>query len=215
MRRLLRVLGAVLVAGLLAALAPTGYALAASAGRIATAGDVASQPVAIVFGAGLSRNGTPLPYLRARLDLARQLYEDGSVRVVLVSGDNRRANYNEPDAMREYLVDSGLPADKVVADYAGFDTYSTCIRAQRIFGVEAAILVSQSYHLPRAVATCRSVGVDAWGVGDSSAASFSEEWWPDVAREWPANVKMAWDLLSRRQPVLGKVETSVTDALKS
>ena len=63
------------------------------------------------------------------------------------------------------------------------------------------------------MATCRSIGLDGWGVGDSSVKPDAEEWDSDVVREWPANIKMAWDLLSRRQPVLGELETSVTDAL--
>lgn len=208
-----RVLAILLVGGVVLGVAPTGYALAASAGRISTVDDVPSEPVALVFGAGLDIRGEPMPFLRARLDLARQLYAAGKVRVVLVSGDNRRANYNEPDAMRDYLIENGIPAAKVIADYAGFDTYATCVRARRIFGVDQAIVVTQSYHLPRAVATCRSIGLDGWGVGDSSVKPDAEEWDSDVVREWPANIKMAWDLLSRRQPVLGELETSVTDAL--
>ncbi len=208
-----RVLSILLVGGVVLGVAPTGYALAASAGRISTVDDVPSEPVALVFGAGLDIRGEPMPFLRARLDLARQLYAAGKVRVVLVSGDNRRANYNEPDAMRDYLIENGIPAAKVIADYAGFDTYATCVRARRIFGVDQAIVVTQSYHLPRAVATCRSIGLDGWGVGDSSVKPDAEEWDSDVVREWPANIKMAWDLLSRRQPVLGELETSVTDAL--
>lgn len=208
-----RVLAILLVGGVVLGVAPTGYALAASAGRISTVDDVPSEPVALVFGAGLDIRGEPMPFLRARLDLARQLYAAGKVRVVLVSGDNRRANYNEPDAMRDYLIENGIPAAKVIADYAGFDTYATCVRAKRIFGVDQAIVVTQSYHLPRAVATCRSIGLDGWGVGDSSVKPDAEEWDSDVVREWPANIKMAWDLLSRRQPVLGELETSVTDAL--
>lgn len=214
-RRGWHVLAALLAVGCVFFSAPTGYALAASTDRIATVADVPAQPVAVVFGAGLDIRGEPMPFLRARLDLARQLYADGKVRVVLVSGDNRRADYNEPDAMRDYLIDNGVPAAKVVADYAGFDTYATCVRAKRIFGVSQAIVVTQSYHLPRAVATCRSVGIDVWGVGDSSVQPYAEEWDEYVLREWPANAKMAWDLISGREPVLGDVETSVTDALKS
>ena len=137
-----RVLAILLVGGVVLGVAPTGYALAASAGRISTVDDVPSEPVALVFGAGLDIRGEPMPFLRARLDLARQLYAAGKVRVVLVSGDNRRANYNEPDAMRDYLIDNGIPAAKVIADYAGFDTYATCVRAKRIFGVDQAIVVT-------------------------------------------------------------------------
>jgi len=198
--------------GVLAGVGPTAYALAASAGRVSSPADVPARPVAIVFGAGLDSSGTPMPFLSARLDLAVQLYRGGTAKVILVSGDNRSADYNEPDAMRSYLVAAGVPADRIVADYAGRDTYSTCVRAKRIFGVDAAILVSQTYHLPRALAACRGVGIDAWAVGDASVSS-SPEWPGYVAREAGANIKLAWDLLSRREPVLGSPESGVRDAL--
>ena len=83
---------------------PTGYALVVSADRSGTLEELRDQPVAVVFGAGLDIRGEPMPFLRARLDLARQLYTAGKGRVVLVSGDNPRADYNEPDALRGYTV---------------------------------------------------------------------------------------------------------------
>lgn len=211
MRR--RVIISILAGLVIVGLVPTAAALIIGGTRLSTTGDVPTQPVAIVFGAATFANGQPSPFLRARLDLARQLFDQGSVRAILVSGDNRRADYNEPDAMRNYLIAHGVPAGKVVADYAGFDTYSTCVRARRIFAVTQAILVSQSYHLPRAVTTCRAVGVDAWGVGDDSARQYSELWWQGTVREVPGNTKLAVDLLTNRQPVLGRPETGITEAL--
>lgn len=195
-----------------AALAPTGYAFAASAGRIAALDQLAPRPVAVVFGAATFADGTPSAFLKGRLDVAYDLFRQGIVRVILVSGDNRRANYNEPDAMRTYLINRGVPANKVVADYAGFDTYATCVRAVRIFGVHQAILVSQTYHLPRAIATCRAVGLDAWGAGDDSvrvSPDWTQGWW----RELPANAKAAIDVGTGTQPLLGRREDSVTRAL--
>jgi len=209
------------LAGILAALAllaivtPTGFALAASANRITTVDASPAKSVALVFGAGLTTAGTPTPYLQARLDLAVELFKAGKVRAILVSGDNRRRNHNEPDAMRSYVITQAVPADKVVADYAGFDTYSTCMRANRIFGVTDAIVTTQSYHLARAISTCRAVGIDTWGVGDSTVAAQAEEWQLNSAREWTANIKMVTDFISHRQPVLGEVETSLQDAIKS
>lgn len=208
-------LGALFVVAGVVGLGPTGYALAASEGRVTTVEQAPTKSVAIVFGAGLWSNGKPMPYLAARLDLAAQLYEAGRVKAILVSGDNRHASYNEPDAMRAYLIKKGIPARKVVADYGGVDTYATCVRAHRVFGATEAILTSQTYHLPRAIATCRSVGVDAWGVGDDSVKRNATEWRQDSLREWPANLKMAWDLLSGRQPLLGPTETSLQQAMNS
>ena len=89
----------------------------------------------------------------------------GKVQAILVSGDNMRHEYNEPEAMQRWLVEQGVPADKVVLDHAGFDTYDSCARAKRIFGVERATVVTQQFHLARAVTVCRHLGIDANGVG--------------------------------------------------
>lgn len=193
----------------------TGYAVAASAERVSTVADVPGTPVAIVLGAEIYPDGTPSPFLRGRLEVAKALFEAGKVQAILVSGDNRADHYNEPDGMRNYLIRAGVPAAKVVADYAGLDTYDTCVRAKVIFGVSAATMVTQSYHLPRTVATCRAVGIDAWGVGDDSVRGYHEVWNYGSFREWLANVKMIWDVVSRRQPILGPRETSLDQAIKA
>ncbi|MDR2975314.1 MAG: YdcF family protein [Propionibacteriaceae bacterium] len=185
----------------------------ASAGRLTTVDAVASHDVAIVFGAGLD-NGEPSPYLAARLEVARALYEAGKAKVILVSGDNLSDYHNEPAAMTTWLVDHGVPKDRIVQDYAGEDTYSTCARALRVFGVDKAILVSQTYHLPRAVATCRLLGVDAVGVGDETMkAAYSGSWRRYQLRELPADVNMAYEVVTNRQPVLGPRESGVDQAL--
>jgi vancomycin permeability regulator SanA len=212
----LRVLAALLLLVLLVGAGPTGYVVAMSAGRITTVEQAEPQPVAIVFGASVYPDGTPSPYLKARLDLAHDLYAAGTVRAVLVTGDNGTRSYDETTAMRRYLIGRGVPETKVVGDYAGFDTYDSCVRAKRIFGVDRAILTSQSYHLPRAVAVCRSVGVDAWGVGDGFAPPKDPTQWAYYsAREWPANLKVVWDLISQREPTLGRHEPGIEQALQS
>lgn len=209
----------VLVAGLGVAVVVVGgpllYQKVLSAGNIYLAENVPQRDVALVLGAGVQPDGHPSPYLAARLDLAHELFRTGRVKVLLVSGDNGERHYNEPDAMRRYLIAKGVPEGKVVADYAGFDTYDSCVRAVRIFGVTNAVVVTQTYHLARAVATCRAVGLDAVGVGDDTVQSLSRDMWSrGQMREVPAAVKMAWDIGTRRQPVLGPRETSVDQALK-
>lgn len=177
---------------------------------------VPAAPVAIVLGAQVNRDGSPSTFLAARLEVARQLFADGRVRAVLVSGDNSRAEYNEPDVMRDWLVAKGVPAEKVVADYAGFDTYDSCLRARRIFGVREAIVVTQTFHLARAVTLCRHVGVDAVGVGDDSVRRYRLAWRRGELREYPAAVKAAFDALTRRNPAsLGPYEHSVDDAVRN
>lgn len=208
-----RLVAVACVLGVLA-FSPTLYAWGASTGRTYTSSTVPTRDVAVVFGAGVNADKTPSDYLKGRLDLAYQLWKTGKVKVILVSGDNGESHYNEPDVMRNYLIAKGVPAAKVVADYAGFDTYATCVRAIRIFGVTSATLVTQSYHLPRALATCRTLGLDAVGVGDDTVKPYSEDVWrAGSLREYPAMVKMAYDLISHRVPLLGARETSVDVAL--
>jgi vancomycin permeability regulator SanA len=208
-----RIAVAVAVAGLLG-FSPTLYAWGATLGRTYTTGTVPVRDVAVVFGAEVLPNKSPSDFLRGRLDVAYELWRTGKVKAILVSGDNGDVHYNEPDAMRAYLLGKGVPEVKVVADYAGFDTYDTCVRAVRIFGVTSATLVTQSYHMPRALATCRTIGLDAVGVGDDTVQAASPDTWRNgVLREIPAGIKMVYDLVSRRQPILGDRETAIDTAL--
>ena len=203
------------VAASAAVLGAVAWVRAMASGHLFADSDLAAvpeAPVALVLGAQVFPSGTPSPFLAGRLDLARRLLDAGKVRVILVSGDNLAPEYNEPDAMRRYLVEAGVPAELVVADYAGFDTYDSCSRAQRIFGVDRLIVVTQGYHLPRAVATCRALGIDADGVGDESVRG-GEAWWRGAFRDQIACVKTVLDVVTRRDPVLGRRETSVDRAL--
>ncbi|MBW3085184.1 hypothetical protein KEM60_01381 [Austwickia sp. TVS 96-490-7B] len=192
-----------------------------SAGRlydqagVITGADGTRRDVALVLGAGLRGDGTPTPYLAARLDIAYELYKAGVVRVILVSGDNRTQDYNEPAAMRHYLIDKGVPEIFVVQDFAGLDTYDSCYRARHIFEVTSAVVISQSYHTPRAVSLCRSVGIDAIGAGDDSVKVNEPTWAAGEQREIAASVKAVWDVVSRRTPILGEKERSVQDLLRS
>jgi vancomycin permeability regulator SanA len=185
-----------------------------AAGHLYRISEVPAAPVALVLGAQVYPDGTPSPFLAARLDLAKQLYDAGRVRAILVSGDNMAREYDEPDAMREYLIKAGVPSTQVIADYAGFDTYDSCVRAKKIFGVDELIVVTQGYHLPRAVATCLLVGVQANGVGDVTVRRRLGPWRSGAIRDQVACVKTMIDLLTDRQPILGPRETSVDEALR-
>ncbi len=155
----------VLVAGALAVGAPSVFGWWASRGRVVPVADAPARDVAVILGAEVYPSGTPSPYLRARLDLGAELFRSGRARVLIVSGDNAPDHHRETASMRAYLEAAGVPAAKIVEDEAGLDTYDTCVRARDVFGVHELLLVSQEYHLARAVATCRAVGVDAVGVG--------------------------------------------------
>jgi vancomycin permeability regulator SanA len=178
-----------------------------------SAATVPYEPVAIVFGAA-APGGEPSPYLSRRLDVALDLYKRGKVTVILVTGDNSRPDYDEPTVMRQYLVDRGVPATRIVRDFAGFDTWASCVRAKKIFGVDHATLVTQDFHLPRALLLCRSAGIDGYGVADTgeSAAGESELVY-DSAREVLAGIKACGQAVVQPDPVLGKKETSVATAL--
>ncbi|MBN6547867.1 SanA/YdcF family protein, partial [Actinacidiphila bryophytorum] len=159
-RRTVQTVAALCTIGLL----PAVWVQLAGGGRVRDLADVPAEPVAVVFGAGLT-DGRPTPYLAHRLDAAAELYRAGKVRVLLVTGDNSRTSYDEPGAMRTYLVAHGVPSGQVVVDDAGFDTWDSCSRAKRVFGVRKAVLVSQGFHIRRAVALCEAAGLDVYGVG--------------------------------------------------
>ncbi len=126
--------------------------------------NVPSAEVGIVFGAGIKENGQPSDILKDRLKSAAELYKAGKIKKILVSGDNRFENYNEPEAMYNYLVNvSGIAAGDVMRDFGGRRTFDTCIRAKEVFGVSEAVLISQEYHLSRAIFTCEGVGVESVG----------------------------------------------------
>lgn len=207
LRRSAQVFGSVMVAALVAAGGVVGavawsarHVATVSEGRLFDVGDVAARPIAMVLGAK-AYAGRPSAFLAARLDLAVQLYGAGTIRAVLVSGDNRSGSNHETTVMRDYLVKHGVPANKVVQDPAGFDTYDSCVRARDVFGVTDMIVVTQRYHLGRTITICSEVGVDATGVGDVTARErYPVLYAKGESREWAANIKMEWDLLSRRAP---------------
>lgn len=176
--------------------------------------DISRTDVAIVLGAGLRPDGTPSTYLRRRLDAAAELYARGTVDVILVSGDNSTTQHDEPTAMRDWLVGLGVPEDRVVRDFAGLDTYDSCVRAHEVFGVTDAVVITQDYHLRRALFSCREAGIDVVGLGVSSTSVEPIKAVLYRVREIPASIKAAWDALTGREPVhLGPHETGVEDAL--
>lgn len=168
---------------------------------------VPPRRVAIVFGAGLWRDGTPTPVLRDRVQTAANLYFAGKVEKLLMSGDNRFVNYNEPEAMRQYALGLGVPDKDIVLDYAGRRTYDTCYRARDIFRIESAILVTQGFHLPRAIYLCNMLGVDGVGVPADIQyyRKISRAFW--TFREALATAGAVYDIMFKKPiPVLGNPE---------
>ncbi|MDF5753724.1 ElyC/SanA/YdcF family protein [Spongiactinospora sp. TRM90649] len=215
-----RVFQAVVLLSVLA-LAPLTWAWLASSGHRAVAGngsswlgEVPEAPVALVLGAGI-RWDRPTPMLAKRLDIAAALYHAGRVRALLLSGDNGRTGYDEPTVMRDYLVAKGVPGDAVVLDYAGFDTWDSCVRARQVFGADRVTVITQVFHLPRAVTLCRTAGLAAFGVGDDSSAQWPGPTLAYAAREFLASAKGFLDaVVLRSEPRFpGPPETSLHEAL--
>ena len=178
-----------------------------SISRIASVDSASQRPVAIVFGAGLLRDGSPTPVLRDRVETAAELYFAGKVQKLLMSGDNRFVEYNEPAAMRAYALELGVPDDAIVLDYAGRRTYDTCYRAKEIFGVDQALLVTQRFHLPRALVICNGLGVEGQGVSADRRAYRRSSLGIWNLRELPATLVAFVDtFITRPQPVLGEKE---------
>src|SRR5258706_3544670 len=164
------------------------------------------QKVAIVFGAGLTLSGEATPILKDRVETAAKLYFARKVEKLLMSGDNRFVNYNEPEAMRQYALALGVPDDDIVLDYAGRRTYDTCYRAKAIFGVTEAILVTQKFHLSRAIFLCNMLGVNGTGVAADNFTYLKRSLLYWNLRELPASVTAFEDAVTRPLPVLGKPE---------
>lgn len=173
--------------------------------------DAPTERVAIIFGAGLRRDGTPTAMLRDRVLTGADLYFSGQAEKLLMSGDNRFVDYNEPESMRQFALSIGVPDEAIVLDYAGRRTYDTCYRAKAIFGVENALLVTQGFHLPRALFLCNMLGLDTLGVEAIHCYWNGSPFVWDV-REQFATVAAFLDLyVSNPLPVLGDPEPMFVD----
>ncbi len=193
----------VLIAGIVPRLLTRLYA----GPRLYEAENTPSGRVAIVFGAGLLRNGSPTTVLRDRVTTAADLYYTGKVEKLLMSGDNSTPRYNEPGAMRDFAISLGIPEEDIILDYAGRRTYDTCYRAREIFHLDSAVLVTQAFHLPRAVYTCNLLGVSAIGVSADlrQYRRFAQTFWN--LRESVATAVALWQIhVSQPKPILGSPE---------
>ena len=184
-----------------------------SRGRVyENAADAPQARVAVVFGAGLYRDGRPTPVLQDRVKVASDLYFQGKVEKILMSGDNRFEDYDEPTAMMNFAIELGVPEEDIVRDYAGRRTYDTCYRAKAIFGLDEAILVTQEFHLPRALYLCDKLGVNSSGVNADSRYYLkrSRIFWN--TRETIATLTALWDVhIAHPLPVLGEFEPIFTE----
>jgi vancomycin permeability regulator SanA len=135
-----------------------------SAYRYRGLAEVPARHTAIVLGASVHRKGTPSDMLRDRLDTALELYRAGKVQKLLLTGDHGRRGYDEVTVMRKHVLKGGARPEDVFVDHAGFTTYESMARARAVYGIDSAIVVTQAFHLPRAVYLARGLGIPAIGV---------------------------------------------------
>jgi SanA protein len=153
--------------------------------------DAPSGPIAIVFGAGLRRDGRPTTILADRVQTAAQLYQQGKVQKLLMTGSAHGETYDESKAMRDYAISLGVDEEDILLDAEGDRTFLSCLRARDEFGISKALLVSQRYHLPRALILCETLGIEANGVASDLRTYRAQSFWS--ARESIATLRALWD----------------------
>lgn len=129
----------------------------------------------MVLGASVRPDGTPSRMLQDRLDLAIELYHEGVAPRLLFTGDNGQVNYNEVNVMKEYAEAAGVPKEAIFLDHAGFSTYESVYRAKYIFRVDSMIVVTQEYHLYRALYGCEKMGIEALGAASDQKTYYGQE----------------------------------------
>ena len=152
----------------------------------------------MVLGAGVRPDGTPSPMLRERLDKGIELYFAGVAPKILMSGDNQsdRETYNEVENMRRYCIAQGVPSEDIFCDHAGICTYDSAYRLYHVFGAHRAVVVSQQYHLYRALFDCASFGIEAVGV-PADVEEYPVKMYYRL-REAAARISDMWKVLTRQ-----------------
>ncbi len=146
-------------------------------------------------------NGAPNAYFFNRIKAAAELYQSGKIQNVIVSGDNSKKDYNEPEEMKNELIKEGVPADKIFEDFAGFRTLDSVLRAKEIFGQNSYIIISQKFHNERAVYLARKNGIEAFGYNAQDVNKYAG--YKTNVREKLARAKVFWDFIFGVEPKFG------------
>ena len=158
----------------------------------------------IVLGAGLRPDGKPTWMLEDRIKVGDELYKNYAAPKIIMSGDHGRESYDEVNAMKKYAKSEGVPSKDIFMDHAGFETYDTMYRARDVFGAKKVIIVTQKYHLYRAMYAAKKLGLDAYGVSATKRKYDNKQWIRDM-REWLARVKIFGKCITKPKPkYLGK-----------
>lgn len=188
-KRIIFILLIIAGAGILFVVGANLLVILTTVGRMITVQEAWDKEIdcIIVLGAGVRADGTPSLMLQDRLDKAVELYEAGVSDKIIVSGDHRSTYYDEVNTMKNYLIGKGIPSEAVFMDHAGLSTYDTMYRAANIFGVKTAVVVTQQYHMYRALYDARALGINAYGVC-TEEKEYSGQTYRDI-REVAARIK--------------------------
>ena len=182
---IVRMMTVVLLLGIIAAVAVlsvNGYVVLSSKNRLLStqeAAELSDVDCILVLGCQVKADGVPSHMLEDRLRRGVELFETGAAPKLLMSGDHGGKDYNEVDAMKQYAVDAGVAASDVFMDHAGFSTYESMYRAKEVFGAKKIIIVTQKYHLYRAIYIAQALGLEAYGV-DCDYRTYSGQFHRDV-----------------------------------
>ena len=207
LRRALAGVGIACALLLALALGVNGYVVLSTRDRVLSLaeGPPGEVDCILVLGCGVYADGSPTPMLRDRLTRGVELYGAGWADVLLLSGDNRSADYNELATMDRVAQDLGAPAEAITLDYAGLSTYDSLYRAREIFGVESLVIVTQDYHLSRALYLAEALGLEAWGVaaeGEDRPGQLYRELREILARD----KDFFWAIFQPEATILGEPE---------
>lgn len=182
-----------------------GFMMLSARGRIKTIPELTENAkeepydAVIVLGAGVYRDGSMSPMLRYRMETTLACYQSGCVKKIYVTGDHRPGEYDEVDIMMQYLIEQGVPQEAIDYDYAGFSTYESMVHASREGGIRRAVVVTQKYHLYRAMYIGKTYGMELNGLPAQNWRLSSGTVMRTV-REWAACIKDLWYCI-RKVPV--------------
>lgn len=156
----------------------------------------------MILGAGLKEDGTPSFMLKDRLNIGITLYQQGISNRLLMTGDHGRKDYNEVRAMKDYAIKAGVPADDIFMDHAGFSTYESAYRAKKVFQVSSAVIITQRYHLYRALYNAQKMGIDAYGM-TAREVRYKGQWIRDSREVIARSKDVLYCMLQKKPTYLG------------
>lgn len=212
-KRVLRTLAFLMLLAVLLPLGTSYFVMASAQDRIITPEEAASlnADAILVLGARVWDNGQPSGILKDRINAGVALYESGASDRILMSGDHGQEDYDEVNAMKEYAVEQGVERSVVFMDHAGFSTYESVYRARDIFQIKTVIIVSQKYHLYRALYVARALGLDAYGVS-ADRRDYNSYWLFDVRETFARCKDFVYSIFQPLPTYLGDVIPITGDA---